>query len=162
MIHVMCFLMQGQTVQQLYDQQTSDDCCSACKTASGCNTWVYCPLSNGCDNAGVNTYPFGSCTLKYQQQVSWGGTPESWASNTDFLSGDQLSACPCVNRDHWMGNTNARCRALRFQSLEQPMCIHLLSGACLQARLEIDLLQLVMASASQCAASQLWKSWLIV
>ena len=68
---------------------SADDCCVWCSTDSACNVFVYCPKSNGCNNANNATIPYQQCDLKNLPGLSAGGLIDSWASgpDVDFTSG---------------------------------------------------------------------------
>ncbi|CAL8464903.1 g4438 [Coccomyxa elongata] len=70
----------------------SNQCCQACRNTTGCNVWVWCPLSSGC-TTGSGVFPFLGCQLKYQANVSTSAAPQplpqAWSRGppTGFVSG---------------------------------------------------------------------------
>jgi len=57
-------------------QNTIGDCCDSCRSTSGCNAWVFCPLHGGCRAPdGTYSHSFGYCALKNSPEVSAGRDP---------------------------------------------------------------------------------------
>eukprot|EP01025_Chloroclados_australasicus_P039529 TRINITY_DN40953_c0_g1_i1.p1 TRINITY_DN40953_c0_g1~~TRINITY_DN40953_c0_g1_i1.p1 ORF type:complete len:307 (-),score=14.35 TRINITY_DN40953_c0_g1_i1:412-1332(-) len=59
---------------------------------SGCNTFVYCPNPNGCEQINLKQkvrHPYQACDLKQQIAISFGANPVYYfrGEETDFVSG---------------------------------------------------------------------------
>ena len=57
-------------------QGTIGECCASCRSTSGCNAWMFCPLRGGCAEAdGSGSAPFGFCQLMNSPELSAGQMP---------------------------------------------------------------------------------------
>ena len=57
---------------------------------NGCNAWVYCGHTGGCNDGYGKVYSFGTCTLKYQAEIANGGSPQlygTYGTSEDWTSG---------------------------------------------------------------------------
>ena len=63
-----------------------------CRSSKGCNVWVWCPLTSGCQT-GSGSFPYLGCQLKHQAYVSTSAAPQplpsAWSRGppTAFVSG---------------------------------------------------------------------------
>ncbi|EIE20593.1 hypothetical protein COCSUDRAFT_57736 [Coccomyxa subellipsoidea C-169] len=81
----------GDLLSDVMTLQDSDACCQACKSKQGCNVFVWCPASGGCDTGGGSKFPYQGCQLKSQPGLTAGSQPEAWGrgpGTTDFASAD--------------------------------------------------------------------------
>ena len=62
----------------------------SCRANSGCNAWVYCGNTGGCNDGYGKVYQYGLCTLKYQADIATGGPPQlygAYGTSLDWTSG---------------------------------------------------------------------------
>lgn len=67
------------------------------RSKQGCNVFVWCPASGGCDTGGGSKFPYQGCQLKSQPGLTAGSQPEAWGrgpGTTDFASGEFLPRTP--------------------------------------------------------------------
>lgn len=71
---------------------TVSDGAMFCRSSKGCNVWVWCPLTSGCQT-GSGSFPYLGCQLKHQAYVSTSAAPQplpsAWSRGppTAFVSG---------------------------------------------------------------------------
>ncbi|CAK0786944.1 hypothetical protein CVIRNUC_010158 [Coccomyxa viridis] len=76
----------------LNNTMDGDRCCQLCRSSKGCNVWVWCPLTSGCQT-GSGSFPYLGCQLKHQAYVSTSAAPQplpsAWSRGppTAFVSG---------------------------------------------------------------------------
>lgn len=67
----------------------------SCRANSGCNAWVFCGHTGGCNDGYGKVYPFGTCTLKNQGGIEAMGSdpPVVYGSygTSDFTSGKMVT-----------------------------------------------------------------------
>eukprot|EP01024_Parvocaulis_polyphysoides_P032422 TRINITY_DN2901_c0_g1_i8.p1 TRINITY_DN2901_c0_g1~~TRINITY_DN2901_c0_g1_i8.p1 ORF type:complete len:518 (+),score=56.57 TRINITY_DN2901_c0_g1_i8:385-1938(+) len=99
-LEVNCFVLTNSNlkgaIQTEIETDSTEECCEACKGIQNCNVWVYCDNRKGCqcDKKGgcqqaKTIIPYKTCSLRFQEQVLQGNTPQAWEDgiNTDFTSG---------------------------------------------------------------------------
>jgi hypothetical protein len=74
----------GEVLALLNDVESTEACCDACAKNSTCNIWVYCPVTEGCDNGYGEIYAHQLCTLKYQDLVQ-GQKPVEFVTENDIF-----------------------------------------------------------------------------
>ena len=64
--------------------------CAWRRSKQGCNVFVWCADTGGCDTGGSDKFPYQGCQLKSQPGLAASSQPEAWArgpGTTKFVSG---------------------------------------------------------------------------
>eukprot|EP01025_Chloroclados_australasicus_P057199 TRINITY_DN711_c0_g1_i1.p1 TRINITY_DN711_c0_g1~~TRINITY_DN711_c0_g1_i1.p1 ORF type:complete len:568 (-),score=50.71 TRINITY_DN711_c0_g1_i1:1050-2663(-) len=82
---------QGSFLDSTFTANVSE-CCARCRAMGACNTFVYCPSADGCENFMSEEdpiIPYQRCDLKMQIGISMGADPVYYfrGLETEFISG---------------------------------------------------------------------------